>query len=120
MRTFAGQAVWRGGKKAPEIAGELQLATHPDGRVWLQFTKTPIPFVVAQTTATRWQIQFVPQNRTFSGPGRPPSRLAWLQFARAISGGTTAPVWFWQAQMDGSWRLENPSSGEVIVGYLAP
>ena len=115
-----GQAVWRSGKRAPEIAGELQIATHPDGRVWLQFTKTPIPFVVAQITSTSWQIQFVPQNRSFSGPGQPPTRLAWLQLARAASGATTAKVWSWQTKADGSWRLENPSSGEVIEGYLAP
>ncbi len=115
-----GQAVWRSGQRAPEIAGELQLAIHADGRVWLQFTKTPIPFVVAQSSPTHWQIQFVPQNRSFSGPGKPPVRLAWLQLARAISGATAAPVWSWQAKPDGSWRLENPSSGEMIAGYLAP
>ena len=115
-----GQAVWRSGKKASEIAGELQLATHPDGRVWLQFTKTPIPLVVGQVTATHWQIQFVPQNRMYRGPGRPPARLSWLQLARAISGSSTPPAWSWQTKPDGSWRLENLATGEVIEGYLAP
>ncbi len=115
-----GQAVWRSGKRASEIAGELQLATHPDGRVWLQFTKSPIPLVVAQITPTHWQIQFVPQNRAFSGPGQPPTSLGWLQLARAVSGGTPTPAWSWQKQADGSWRLENASSGELIVGYFAP
>ena len=115
-----GQAVWRRGKQASEIAGEVQIATHPDGRVWLQFTKSPIPLVVGQITSTRWQIQFVSQNRTFSGPGQPPSRLGWLQLARAVSGAAAAGVWVWQQQADGAWRLENPSSGEVIEGYLAP
>lgn len=115
-----GQAVWRSGKRASEIAGELQLATHPDGRVWLQFTKSPIPLVVAQISSNHWQIQFVPQNRAFSGPGQPPARLGWLQFAHAVSGATPTPGWSWQKQADGSWRLENAASGEVIAGYFAP
>src|SRR5947208_3493762 len=70
-----GQAVWKSKANAPEIAGELVLATRPDASSFLQFTKTPLPFVVAQTTSNSWQIQFVPQNRTFSARGRPPARL---------------------------------------------
>jgi len=115
-----GQAVWRSGKSAPEIAGELQLASNPDGRVWLQFTKTPIPFVVAQLTLTHWQIQFVPQNRIFVARGTPPSRLAWLQLARALSGLAPADGWLWERKTGDSWRLENKSTGEWIEGYLTP
>jgi len=61
-----GQAVWRSKKDAPEIAGELLVAVNPDGRSFVQFTKTPLPFIVAQTTINSWQIHFVPNNRTYS------------------------------------------------------
>jgi hypothetical protein len=115
-----GQAVWRSGKSAPEIAGELQVATHTDGRVWLQFTKTPIPFVVAQLTATSWQIQFVPQNRSFSGGGEPPSRLAWLQLARALGGAASAAGWTFERKAGGAWRLEQSHTGEMLEGFLSP
>ena len=70
-----GQAVWRTKKDAPEIAGELFVATNPDGRSFVQFTKTPLPFVVAQTTTNSWQIHFVPNDKTYSGRGKvPPSQ----------------------------------------------
>ena len=81
-----GQAVWKSKANAPEIAGELVLATRPDASSFLQFTKTPLPFVVAQTTSNSWQIQFVPQNRTFSARGRPPARLLWLQLPQCLLG----------------------------------
>src|SRR5439155_15039375 len=40
-----GQAIWRPKRDAPEIAGEILVATHQDGRALVQFTKTPFPFV---------------------------------------------------------------------------
>src|SRR5213593_2130154 len=44
-RIREGQAVWRPKIEAPEIAGELLVATHPNGQTFLQFTKTPLPLV---------------------------------------------------------------------------
>src|SRR5881296_2669342 len=51
-----GQAVWRPKTEAPEIAGELLVATHRNGETFLQFTKTPLAFVVARITTNRWHI----------------------------------------------------------------
>src|SRR5260221_7057373 len=70
-KTRQGEAVWRSKKDAPEISGELLVATHPNGRTLVQFTKTPIPFVTAQTTSNAWQIHFVPNNQTYTGRGKP-------------------------------------------------
>ena len=69
-----GQAVWRAKKDSPEIAGELLIATNPDGRTVLQFTKTPFPFVIAQTTPKSWQLEVPAQNKKYSAPGKPPAR----------------------------------------------
>src|SRR2546421_166697 len=36
-----GQAVWKSKRGASDIAGEILVATQPDGRAFVQFTKTP-------------------------------------------------------------------------------
>src|SRR5579863_3389219 len=58
-----GQAVWHDKKEGLELAGELLVAVNPDGRSFVQFTKTPFPMVIAQTTSNSWQIQDVRKNK---------------------------------------------------------
>jgi hypothetical protein len=116
--TRQGQAVWRSKKGAPEISGELILATHTDGRSFVQFTKTPLPFVVAQTGTNFWQAQFVPNNKIYSGHGQPPARLVWLQLPRCLLGITPPKPWSWQRLENHGWRLENRFSGELLEGYF--
>jgi len=115
-----GQAVWRTGRDAPEIAGELIVATNPDGRSFLQFTKTPLPFVVAQSTANSWQIEFVPENKTYSGRGNPPKRLIWLYLPRCLAGALPPKPWSWQRLENDGWRLESQTTGESLEGFLNP
>src|SRR5262249_44449715 len=43
-----GQAVWQAERHAAGVAGDLLVATHPDGRSLIQFIKPPLPFVTAQ------------------------------------------------------------------------
>jgi|SRR5207249_935810 len=113
-----GQAVWRSKSGAPEIAGELLVAAHRDGRAVIQFTKTPLPFLVVQTTSNRWQMEFVADNKTYSGRGRPPSELAWLQLPRCLAGTAPSTPWNWEVFEGDRWRLENKSTGESLEGYL--
>jgi hypothetical protein len=115
-----GQAVWRTKQDAPEIAGELIVAENPDGRSFVQFTKTPLPFVVALTTSNSWQIQFVPENKTFSGRGKPPTRLAWLYLPRCLEGQPPPRSWKWQRTENDGWRLENWVTGQSLEGFLNP
>src|SRR6185369_312406 len=112
-----GQAVWHPRRNAPELAGDLIVATRPDGSTLVQFTKTPFPFAVAQTTSNRWQIEFPPQNRRFSGPGKPPARIVWFQLVNALAGKPIAKNWTWQDSPT-AWRLENKSTGESLEGFL--
>lgn len=115
-----GQALWRSHRDAPEIAGELLVAIHPDKRAWIQFTKAPLPLVTAQVTAQKWQIEFIPEKRIFTGDGEPPSHLIWLHFLRALNGILPpAPLQFHKTA-DASWHLENQRSGESLSGYLNP
>jgi hypothetical protein len=114
-----GQALWRSSKDAPEIAGEILFATHPSGRTVLQMTKNPIPFVSVQTSGDSWQIEFVPQQRRFSGKGIPTTRLIWIHLARALSGTKPPePLKFERVEPHG-FKLENPKTGESINGFLS-
>src|SRR6185437_2741078 len=106
-----GQAVWRSKKDAPEIAGELLVATRSDDKTFVQFTKTPLPFVAAQSTRHHWQIEAIPQNKTFSGPGKPPVRALWLWLPRCLAGEKPPKKLSWQRLENNSWRLENRVTG---------
>jgi LysM repeat protein len=113
-----GQAVWRSQVQAPEIAGDLLVATHADGRSAIQFMKPPLPIVLAQRAPQGWQIQFFAQNHRYAGPGRPPQRLLWLQFTEALAGRLTTSGCRWSMRPDASWRLENVRTGESLEGFL--
>src|SRR5262245_37114433 len=97
-RVREGQAVWRAKRDAPEIAGEILVATRPDGRAFVQFTKTPFPFMIAQTTTNTWQAEMPTQNRLYSGRGKPPTRLIWLYLPRVLSGAAPPQGWHWTTQ----------------------
>ena len=119
--TREGQAVWRRNRHAPEIAGELLVAHSATGdRTLVQFSKTPLPLLTAQTAGDGWQIVFVPQARTFSGAGQPSTRLLWLHLANGLAGGQLPePLQFARLAGDG-WQIENRRTGEMISGYLNP
>ncbi|HWD91846.1 MAG TPA: hypothetical protein VG938_05800 [Verrucomicrobiae bacterium] len=112
-----GQAVWRPKKDGPEIAGELLAATRADGSAFVQFTKTPFPFAIAQMSPRGWQIEFPPQNKHFAAPGSPPARIIWFQLADALLGKPVAKHWAW-SNSEANWQLENSSSGESLEGYF--
>lgn len=115
-RTYQGQAVWRSGYDAPEITGELFVAVNSDGRGLVQFTKTPLPMVVARLDAQRWQIEFPADNRRFSGSGDPPGRLLWLVLLKGLREPRNAST---ALRGDGRLVIEN-DAGEKIEGYLTP
>ncbi len=117
-----GQAIWKPNRSAPELAGEILYALHSDGRVVVQFTKTPFPFVIAQQNEhpKRWQMEIPPRKKIYSGGGNPPSRLSWLHLAAALDGKPVPRSWMFEKLPESRWRLENKSSGESIEGFLAP
>jgi hypothetical protein len=114
-----GQVVWRPSRDSGEIAGELVFAIHRDDRTFLEFTKSPIPFVIARTTPEAWHVEFTAGNRSYSGRGDPPARLGWLQLARCLAGKDPARGWSFQKPTNGNWRLLSAGSGEHFEGYLA-
>jgi hypothetical protein len=99
-----GQAIWRPDNKKPEIAGEIVLATNPNGNSYVQFSKT-IPIVSAQSSPDRWEAEFSPENKHYSGSGAGPARLVWVQLLRAIEG----------RELKGDWRLIHPSNDFIAL-----
>jgi hypothetical protein len=113
-----GQAVWKQSRDGTEIAGELLVASHPDGSAIVQFTKPPLPFASARQTPGHWQVQFFAQNQTYAGRGRPPARVIWLQLPLALAGRGAASGWLLTRGSDDGWRFENTRSGESLAGFL--
>jgi hypothetical protein len=119
-RVQEGQALWRARGRLPELGGEVVMASHADGRCVIQFAKTPLPLVLAQTTRTNWLIQFPPRRMSFAGRGAPPTRFAWLYLYAALAGERLPAHLRFQRTPAGGWRLENTRSGETLAGFLAP
>ena len=112
-----GQAVWRSKRNAPEIAGEIMVATRKDGRAFVQFTKTPFPFVIARTQTNCWQLEVPTRNKRYAAPGHPPERIIWFQIPAALAGEPLPKRWSWEAK-ENQWRLENRSTGASLEGYF--
>lgn len=115
-----GQALWKSHRAGPEIAGELLVATHPEGRSLVQFTKTPLPLLAAQVERDRWQIEFVPEKRSVRGQGPPPAHFIWLHLAAALASKVLPKELSVTRHADGGWILKNSSTGETISGFVVP
>jgi hypothetical protein len=114
-----GQIVWQPQTRATDLAGELILATHPDCRSMVQFSKNPFPILSAQTGPDGWQIIFTPENRTVTGRGRPPARFIWLRLPAILQGEKPPRNWSFEWTGPTSWKLHNRVSGEILEGYLS-
>jgi hypothetical protein len=115
-----GQALWRPKRGFPEFGGDLVLASHEDGRCLIEFDKTPLSMVSAQTTSTHWRISFPQGRMSFSGRGAGPVRFAWLYLPAALAGRPLPPPLRFERKADGGWRLENIDTGEILEGFVSP
>jgi hypothetical protein len=119
-RVQEGQALWRPRRGLPELAGDLVVVTHADGRCLLQFSKTPLTLVSAQVTSTNWLIQFPPRGMSFSGRRKPPARFLWTCLPAALAGEPLPGQLRFETKPENGWRLENVRSGESLEGFLSP
>jgi hypothetical protein len=115
-----GQALWRPRRGMPELGGDIVMASRADGRCVIQFIKTPMSLVVAQTSLTNWLIQFPPRQIGFKGGGSAPNRFAWLYLHSALAGDALPAAFQFGQKPDGGWKLENSHSGESVEGFLGP
>jgi hypothetical protein len=115
-----GQAVWQRPPPAPEIAGEVLLATRTDGRAFVQFSKNGFPLLTAQSETGRWEADIPAQNKRYSGRGAPPQRLLILYLPIAMRGEPLPRPLSWTPEENGGWRLKNDRTGEALEGYFNP
>ena len=112
-----GQAVWKL-PSGQDIAGDVLVATAHGDKSFVQFTKTPFPILVGQTSGNHWQVEIPAQKKFYAGPGAPPKRLIWLYLPRAVLGQPLPNGWTWH-ESQGDWRLQNQKTGEAIEGFFA-
>jgi hypothetical protein len=115
-----GQAVWHSPDKSTELAGDLLVASRPDGHALLEFTKASWPLVVVRITPDAWQLESAATGQRRSGRGTPPARSAWLVLPRCLAGAPAPKGWSFTREPDNGWTLEHPRSGESLHGYLLP
>ena len=114
---YQGQALWRTKNDAPEIAGEFLVGLRENGQTFAQFTKNPLPMIIAQASTNHWQVEMPMQNKRYAGKGKPPKRLIWLYLPSVLAGQPPPAGWSWQQQSGDAWRLENTASGERLEIY---
>ncbi len=112
-----GQTVWHteGGR---EIAGDVLVATRAKDEAVVQFSKSPFTLVMAQSSGARWQVDFPPEHKHYSGRGQGPTRIIWLFLPRALSNSTLPKTLTWRQNSQG-WKLEDTSTGEFLEGYFS-
>ena len=115
-----GQALWRPKSGLPEFGGDLVLASDDAGRCLVQFDKTPMAILSAQTTTNRWLITFSQQQMSFSGNKPAPARFSWLYLPDALEGKPVPVNFHFERKPGGGWRLENSRTGETVEGFLSP
>ena len=119
-RVQQGQALWRPQRGLPEFGGDLVLASDDAGRCLIQFDKTPMAILFAQTTSTNWLIRFPQRQMSFTGRGPGPTRFGWLYLPAALAGKPLPKPLHFEIKADGGWRLENTDTGETLEGFLSP
>lgn len=117
-RLRQGQALWQSKKSAPEIAGEVVLASNPGGHLFIQFLKNPLPLLSAEIDKDNWRIEFIPEKRQFSGRGAPPKQLIWLHLLRALQQLPIAADLGVAKTSEGGTRIANSRTGETVTLFL--
>jgi len=119
-RVQEGQALWRPRRGFPELGGDIVMASNDNGCCMIQFAKTPLTLLVAQTTRTNWMIEFPGNRMRFAGRHTPSKHFAWLYLPTALEDKPLPKGFSFQHKPDGGWRLESSRSGESLEGFLSP
>ena len=114
-----GQALWTPRRGAPQIGGDIVLATDTSGRALVQFEKMPLSLVTAQVTPEYWTIRFPQGGGFWKGHQPAPTRTIWLYLPAALAGKPLPEPLHFNQEHGGNWRLENPKTGEILEGFLS-
>ena len=88
-------------------------SSHPQAGSFVQFSKT-LPILSARIAPEGWEFEAVPESKRYSGRGKPPRRLVWLQLLRVMEGQEISDRWT-VAKPSGEYvLLEDQHSGERL------
>lgn len=113
-----GQAVWQPKTDAPELAGQLLMASNESGEQLIRFSKDPMEIVLARRTDPGWSLVIGAFDKSYSGRGRPPRRIGWFQLADAVFQDNPANGWIWSGINERRWELTHPKTGERLEGFF--
>ena len=114
-----GQALWKPGRKDPEIAGDVVVSSDATGGSYVQFSKT-LPIVSGRLTSKGWEFDAIAQQKRYSGGGKPPAKTIWLQMLRALEGNEVADRWTVAHPSDQYILLAHEHSGERLEVHFPP
>jgi hypothetical protein len=112
-----GQAIWTPRAGAEAVAGDYLLATHPDGRLMIDFSKGSMSIAVVRCARKAWRLEVPIQGQAFGGRGLPPARSSWLVLARDLAVQPPPPDWHFQSQQPGVLSLRCTVTGESLELY---
>ncbi|MGZ8938010.1 MAG: hypothetical protein ACXW32_02235, partial [Limisphaerales bacterium] len=61
-----------------------------------------------------WELHAIAQNKRYSGGGKPPRRIVWLQLLRALDGQELSERWLVAKPSEAYIALEDPHTGERL------
>lgn len=108
------QVVWRPRRDAPELVGELMVATNPDGRRLVQLSKQSLPLITAQESVQGWNLSSTLRRGRFGGPLPATDRVPWFQFSTLPPTPPASFRWNLERHTNGWWRLSNLKTGERV------
>jgi hypothetical protein len=111
-----GQALWKPPKAATELAGDLLIASNPNGSAMAQFSKT-FPIANVQLTPASWEASFGPEGKRYSARGKPPSRIVWFQLIRVLRDEGLPNGWMVKTNTPTHIQLES-SGGESLEVFF--
>lgn len=115
-----GQALWTPRAGAPQFGGDLVVATNGLGDSLVQFAKTPISLVAAQTTPQYWTLNFYQLGGFWKGHQPAPKKTIWPYLTDALEGKPLPEPLHFEQQSNGNWLMENEKTGERLEGFLSP
>jgi hypothetical protein len=113
-----GQAVWQPRADAPELAGQILIASSVSGEDFVRFSKDPMEMVLARRDNGGWVLKIPAFNKSYSGRGRPPKRIAWFHLANAVACRDIPRDWEWSGIHEGRWEFTNTRTGERLEGFF--
>jgi hypothetical protein len=108
-----GQALWKPGEDKPEIVGDVVLSVHPQAGSYVQFSKT-LPILSARLAPEAWEFHAIAEDKRYSGGGKPPRKIVWLQMLRVLDGEEISERWSVVRSSNRLITLEDSFRGERL------